>query len=206
MQAPKRHPGRDPSLDELDVANAVETILRVTGAWDEPPELDVRKTPMRVSRMYLRELLKAYRPLEETRLREGFTTFPTSGPQEMMTLGPIPFTSLCAHHLLPFAGSGYVGYLPNRRLVGLSKIPRVILHYAAKLQMQERLTSEITSFLQEMLKPRALIVLLDARHYCMECRGVKVAGVSTKTSAVRGLALTRPDVRSEFYRLLGVGH
>lgn len=152
--------------------------------------------------MYQDELLAGYKEGGSQALRKAFTTFPTGGAKEMVTEGPIAFTSLCAHHLLPFMGEAYVGYIPGRRLVGLSKIPRVVGFFAAKLQTQERLTTEIADFLVENLKPKGVIVLLRARHLCMEARGVKSPGVITRTSALRGLAM-KPGVKDEFYRNLG---
>ncbi len=172
------------------------------GAYEEPEFLDVRNTPDRVARMLLDELLGSYRPGALEDLRKCFTTFPTAGAEEMVTLGPIPFVSLCAHHVLPFVGEAFVGYIPGKRLVGLSKIPRVVKFFARKLQMQERLTKEIANFLETELSPRGVIVLMKARHFCMEARGVETAGVITRTSAVRGIAYSDPSVRTEFYRLL----
>lgn len=164
--------------------------------------MDVENTPARVARMWLDELASSYRPGALAALKERFTTFPVSGHQEMVTLGPIPFISTCAHHLLPFVGEAYVGYIPDDRLVGLSKIPRVVKFFSRKLQMQERLTTEIADFLEEQLHPKGMIVLMKARHFCMEARGVETPGVFTRTSALRGLAMTVPSVCEEFYRLL----
>ena len=149
------------------------------------------------------ELLASYQPGALDDLRKRFTTFPTGGAGEMVTEGPIPFFSLCAHHMLPFIGEAFVGYLPGDRLVGLSKIPRVVRFFSQKLQMQERLTMEIADFLDDELKPLGVIVVMRARHFCMEARGVRTPGVLTRTSALRGLAFRNPDVKREFYTLLG---
>ena len=174
------------------------------GAYEtEPDYLDVQNTPRRVARMLQDELLSGYREGGREALQRAFTTFPTGGAQEMVAEGPIPFVSLCAHHMLPFLGEGYVGYIPGCRLVGLSKIPRVVEFFSRKLQTQERLTMEIADFLMENLKPKGVIVLLRARHLCMEARGVRAPGVVTRTSALRGIA-GHPAVKSEFYRLLGL--
>ena len=152
--------------------------------------------------MLATELLGSYRPGALDELKERFTTFPAAGSSEMVTLGPIPFVSNCAHHVLPFLGEAFVGYIPGARLVGLSKIPRAVDFFSRKLQMQERLTTEIADFLEEELRPKGVIVLLKARHLCMEARGVRTPGVMTRTSALRGIAMTDDSVRVEFYRLL----
>lgn len=195
--------GPDPVSDlELKLAGAYEAVLRHAGAWDDDPTLlDVRKTPQRVARMMARELLSGYRPGALDDLWERFTTFPVSGPQELLVQGPIPCASLCAHHLLPFVGEAWVGYVPNRKLAGLSKFTRVVRHFARKLQMQERLTTQVADFLVEALDPKGLIVFIEARHFCMELRGVEAAGVFTRTSALRGIAM-KPAVKSEFLSLI----
>jgi GTP cyclohydrolase I len=172
------------------------------GGTQEPEHLDVGNTPLRVARALLEETLGSYRPGALGDLRKRFTTFPTAGAEEMVTLGPIPFSSTCAHHMMPFVGEAFVGYIPEAHLVGLSKIPRTVKHFSRKLQTQERLTMEIADFLQEELAPKGVIVLMKARHFCMEARGVECAGVITRTSALRGIAMTDPDVKLEFYRLL----
>ena len=166
--------------------------------------MDVQNTPARVARMLHDELLAAYRPGALDDLVRRFTTFPAAGkqPHPMVTEGPIPFISMCAHHVLPFAGEAFVGYVPGDRLVGLSKIPRVVKFFSRKLQMQERLTEEVADFLTEHLQPKGVIVLMKARHFCMEARGVETPGVITRTSALRGIAFEDPAVREEFYRLL----
>lgn len=204
MQHPRRrtgtgHPGA-PARANLELV--VEQFLRELGAYADDPELlDIANTPKRVAKMYMEELLSSYKEDALTKLKAGFTMFPTGASHEMVTVGPIAFTSLCAHHLLPFAGQAHVGYIPNERLVGLSKIPRTVEFFSRKLQLQERLTTQIADFLETMLEPQGLIVLLEARHQCMECRGVKTPAAVTRTSALRGEARAA-EVKSEFYYLL----
>lgn len=152
--------------------------------------------------MLSEETLAGSRPDALVDLKTRLTTFRTRGASEMVTQGPLPFYSTCAHHLLPFMGNFWVGYIPNDKLVGLSKFARVIDHFARRLQMQEHLTTEVADFLNALLAPKAVIVLCEARHMCMEVRGVGVAGALTKTSALRGLAMSDPAVRSEFYTLI----
>lgn len=152
--------------------------------------------------MFRDELLSSYRDGALDDLNQRFTLFETKGSHEMVTVGPVPFSSLCAHHLLPFHGVAHVGYIPGKWLVGLSKIPRVVEHFARLLQMQERMTTQIADYLDDNLHPQGLIVLVEARHLCMECRGVKTSGAITRTSALRGSAKSSSEVREEFYRLL----
>lgn len=151
--------------------------------------------------MLSEEMLSSYLPGAEEELRKRLTVFPSEGAQEMVTLSPIPFVSLCAHHMLPFVGEAHVGYIPDKLIIGLSKIPRVVDFFSRKLQVQERMTTEIADYLVEYLKPRGVIVYLEARHLCMEARGVRKPGVVTKTSALRGIA-TQYAVKQEFYTLL----
>jgi len=152
--------------------------------------------------MFKDELLASYRDGALDDLNQRFTLFEARGSHEMVTVGPVPFSSLCAHHLLPFHGVAHVGYIPDKWLVGLSKIPRVVEHFARLLQMQERMTTQIADYLDANLHPQGLIVLVEARHLCMECRGVKTSGAITRTSALRGVAKSSSEVREEFYRLL----
>jgi GTP cyclohydrolase I len=183
----------------------LEELLVSLGVWEKAKRLDVENTPARVARMYQDELLAGYRPGALVELAKAFKTFPAGTSNEMVTQGPIPFVSLCAHHMLPFVGEMWVGYIPSKTLVGLSKLSRVLRHFSSQLQMQEHLTTQVADQLNDWLKPKALIVLVEARHYCMEARGVKVAGAVTKTSALRGSAMSEPEVRAEFYRLISMG-
>lgn len=115
------------------------------------------------------------------------STFPNdSGYTELVTVKSIPFYSLCAHHFLPFFGTAHVGYIPDERLAGLSKLPRVVDYYARRPQLQERLTAQVADLLQQRLRPVGVIVVLNARHLCMEMRGISRPGVTTRTCVVRG--------------------
>lgn len=148
------------------------------------------------------ELLASYKPEATDRFMDSLTWFPANGKQEMVIETGVPIYSLCAHHMLPFFGVAHVGYIPEERIFGLSKIPRVIDFFSRKLQMQERLTSEVADFLHDYLGAKAVIVVMECRHFCMESRGVQKAGVTTKTSALRGIAETQPHVKEEFLRLI----
>jgi GTP cyclohydrolase IA len=150
-------------------------------------------TPRRVAAAYA-ELLT---PLPFTP-----TTFPNDeGYDELVVARSIPFSSLCRHHLLPFSGVAHVGYLPGERIIGLSKLARVVELFARDLQTQERLTAQVAGWLQERLEPRGAGVVVDAEHLCMSIRGVQAPGVRTVTSALRGRVRDDPRTRAEFLAL-----
>jgi len=156
--------------------DAVAHLLRALGRDLSDPNL--ADTPRRVA-WALDEALRRD-PIE-------LTTFPnTEGYDELVLVRDIPFESLCAHHLLPFRGVAQVGYLPGDRLIGLSKLARVVTHFAHDLQLQERLTSQIADFLQTSLDARGVGVVIDAEHLCMSIRGVRATGAQTRTSRFTG--------------------
>lgn len=155
----------------------------------------LRETPARMARAYA-ELL-APEPFE-------LTTFPNdAGYDELVLVRAIPFRTICEHHLLPFAGVAHVGYLPGERILGLSKLARVVGHFAARPQTQERLTRQIANHLDAGLNPLGVGVVLDAEHTCMTLRGVKAIGATTVTSALLGTLRTDPRSRAEFLSLVG---
>lgn len=169
------------------------------------PLLDLENTPARVTRMWSEELLYGYTPEAAARLEAKFKTFPTTeGREGMVVESGISFTSTCAHHLLPFTGVAHFGYVPRERIMGLSKVAWVVDHYAAQLQLQERMTNQVAEYLNEKLDPVALIVVTEAVHQCMACRGPRKAGVVTTTAALRGKAWDG-EVRQEFYTLIRRG-
>lgn len=130
-------------------------------------------------------------------------TFPVDDVDEMVHLGPIPFTALCEHHLLPFTGHAHIAYIPQGgRVVGVSKLARVVEHFACQLQIQERMTTQVADALVEHLDPRGVGVIVKATHSCMELRGVRKAGASMSTSALRGAIREQPDTRAEFLTLV----
>lgn len=128
---------------------------------------------------------------------------------EMVFVGCIPFYSTCEHHLAPFFGVAHVGYIPSGSIVGLSKLPRLVECFARRLSVQERITTQIAEALTTVLKPTGVGVVLQARHMCMESRGINRPGTVTTTSALRGKLKTEPDTRAEFYKMIdqakGVG-
>ncbi len=152
-----------------------------------------RDTPRRMARMY-----------EELLTPEPFdaTTFPNdAGYDELVVARDIPFHSLCEHHLLPFSGVAHVGYLPGERIIGLSKLARVVDHFARALQVQERLTTQVAGWLQRELSPKGVGVVLEAEHQCMTIRGVQKPGSTTVTSALHGLVRDDSRTRAEFLAL-----
>lgn len=163
--------------------------------------LDINNTPRRVAKMYKRELLTSYQPQAEEKLAQRFTCFGSDGSDALVTIGPIDFTSLCAHHLLPFVGRAYVGYLPGDLLIGASKIPRAVEHYSRMLQIQERMARQIAEFVQEQSQARVVIALLIAQHHCMVCRGVKQQNVRMVTTAISPMEMTSDrGIINEFYQ------
>ena len=156
---------------------------------------DLHDTPRRVAAMY-EELLtpKDFNP----------TTFPNDdGYDELVLAKDIPFTSLCAHHALPFSGVSHVGYLPGERILGLSKLARIVHYYSRSLQVQERLTKQVADWLERELAPRGVGVVIEAEHMCMTIRGVQAAGSKTVTSTMYGLLRERVATRQEFLSLIG---
>ncbi|MFL5841273.1 MAG: GTP cyclohydrolase I FolE [Thermoleophilaceae bacterium] len=181
----------DRVLDRPAAEEAVTQLLVALGADIADPQL--RETPRRMAQAYA-ELLtpKPFRP----------TTFPNEdGYDELVLVRSIPFHSLCMHHLLPFHGIAHVGYLPGDRIVGLSKLARVVELFARDLQLQERMTTQIADWLQEELSPKGVGVVLEAEHMCMALRGVQTYGAKTVTSALHGLVRDDPRTRQEFLAL-----
>jgi GTP cyclohydrolase I len=154
-------------------------------------------TPRRVAKMYL-EMFHGLREGAEPKI----TTFPNEeGYHHMVIEKEIPFYSMCAHHFVPFYGHAHIAYIPESEVVGLSKLPRILEFYAKRPQLQERLTEQVAEFLWTRLEPQGVMVVIEARHLCVEMRGVKKAGALTTTSALRGCFADRL-VREEFLALL----
>lgn len=157
---------------------------------------ELRDTPGRMARAYA-ELFDA-RPLR-------LTTFPNDeGYDELVLARDIPFRTVCEHHLLPFSGVAYVGYLPGERILGLSKLARLVHHFAARPQTQERLTKQVADCLLTRLQAQGVGVVLEAEHSCMTLRGVRAHGAKTVTSALLGTLRSDPRSRAEFFALTGV--
>ena len=155
------------------------------------------ETPLRVAKMYL----EIFGSLEADREPE-ITTFPNDQQySNMVTVKDIPFFSVCSHHLIPFFGTAHLAYVPDREIIGLSKLARIVEFYSKTPQIQERLTEQVIDFIEEKIRPIGCMVVLEARHLCMEMRGVEKPGALTITSAVRG-SFKNKIVREEFLDLL----
>ena len=179
------------------IEKAVLEILKEIG--EDPERQGLQKTPERISKMY-------------KKLTSGYSVSPqevVNGAifeekyDEMVIVRDIEFYSLCEHHLLPFFGKCHVAYIPNGKIIGLSKIPRIVEVFARRLQVQERMTVQIADFLDDILRPDGIAVVAEAYHLCMAMRGVKKADASMVTSSMRGSFKEDQRTRAEFLRLIG---
>ncbi len=181
-----------PGIDRRAAERAVRDLLVALGRDVHEPGL--RDTPRRVAAAFS-ELL-SHDPV-------SMTTFPNdAGYDELVVVRDIPFHSLCMHHLLPFHGVAHVAYLPDRRIVGLSKLARVVEHFSRDLQLQERLTMQVACCLDEHLAPKGVGVVIEAEHLCMSLRGVRKTGSRTSTSALLGSLRDDARTRQEFLSLV----
>ncbi len=184
-----------PTVDVAAAERAVTALLRALGK--DPADPHLADTPRRVADAYA-ELLTG-RPF-------AMTTFPNDeGYDELVLVRDVPVQSLCEHHLLPFSGIAHIGYLPGERILGLSKLARVVELFARDLQVQERLTQQVADWLQDSLAPRGVGVVIEAEHSCMTLRGVRAPGARTTTSALHGLLRDDARSRAEFFALTRVG-
>ncbi|MEU5595096.1 GTP cyclohydrolase I FolE [Streptomyces sp. NPDC020298] len=180
-------------IDLAAAQDAAGRFLRALGVSTDSESL--RGTPGRMARAYAE--LFSPRPFD-------LTTFPNDeGYDELVLARRIPVRSVCEHHLLPFVGTAHVGYLPGGRILGLSKLARVVEHFACRPQVQERLTKQVADWLQTHLEPKGVGVVIEAEHTCMTLRGVQAGGSSTMTSSMLGLLRTDARSRSEFLALTG---
>ncbi len=179
------------------VAEAVKAILQAVG--EDPQREGLLDTPNRVARAY-DELLVGYRVDPKELLNNALfdVTY-----KEMVIVTDIDFYSLCEHHMLPFIGKAHVAYIPNEKVVGLSKIPRLVEVYARRLQIQERMTQQIAEVIEELLNPLGVAVVVDGLHLCMAMRGVKKSNARMRTSALRGTFAENPKTRAEFMDHIG---
>jgi GTP cyclohydrolase I len=182
-------------LDREKIMVAVHAILEAIG--EDPTREGLRDTPRRVAEMY-EELFSGLNSDPAEHLAVGFEEH----HKEMIVLRDIPFNSVCEHHLLPFVGKAHVGYIPAGRIVGLSKLARVVEGFARRPQLQERLTSQIADAITDAIQPRGVGVVIEAQHFCMIVRGVKKPGSVMVTSAMRGLFRSNPPTRSEFLEFI----
>ena len=189
------HRDTEVRVDHKRIAAAVREIFLAIG--ENPDREGLKETPNRVARMYA-ELTAGLRCDPSEHLR----TFFTENYDEMVVLRDVPFHSLCEHHLLPFEGKAHIAYLPDGKVVGLSKLARVVDAFALRPQLQERLTVQIADLLMEKLSAKGVVVVIEAVHSCMTCRGVKKPGSVMVTSALRGECCTNGSTRAEVMSLL----
>jgi GTP cyclohydrolase I len=184
----------DHGPDRERATHAVAELLAALGRDASSPHL--AETPRRVADAFIEML---------TPKDFALTTFPNDeGYDELVLVRDIPFHSLCEHHLLPFTGVAHIGYLPGERILGLSKLARVLEFFARDLQVQERLTKQVADWLANELSPRGVGVVIEAEHLCMSLRGVHVGGSRTTTSALHGVIREDARTRDEFFALCGL--
>ncbi|WP_410775710.1 GTP cyclohydrolase I FolE [Ectobacillus funiculus] len=175
--------------------NAVRELIELCG--DDPDRDGLEETPYRVLKAFL-EYTEGYREDPKAHLMKTFDV----DHQELVLVRDIEFHSMCEHHFAPFFGVAHVGYIPNEKITGLSKIARLVEGYAKRFQVQERMTTEIVEAIEEILEPKGIMVVIEAKHMCMCGRGIKKSNASTVTSSVRGIFADQPDARAEFLSLL----
>ena len=185
------------NVTQDDVEQAVRTILHRIG--ENPDREGLLETPARVARAY-KSYFSGYDQNPEEYLRKTFEE--AAGYDEMVLLRNIPFQSHCEHHMAPIVGHAWVGYVPQTRVVGISKLARVVEAFANRLQIQERLTAEIANVIERVLQPQGVAVVLKASHHCISARGVKKHGVDLTTSRMLGCFRTDPMSRQEFLAMV----
>ncbi len=186
-------------MDKEKIERAVRDILEAIG--EDPDREGLKETPKRVANMY-EEILGGINQSAEEHLK----IFNEPGNDEMVIVRDIPLYSMCEHHLLPFVGKAHIAYIPNEgRIIGLSKLARIVNVYAKRLQVQERLTAEVADFLYIKLGAKSVAVIIEAEHLCMTMRGARAAGAKTETSALRGYVRSDAKLRAEVMSLLTGG-
>jgi GTP cyclohydrolase I len=192
-------PASTNSSDKLTQANIFMDAIRqlVTLCGDDPNRDGLEETPFRVLKAFL-ENTEGYREDPKQHLLKTFDV----AHQELILVKNIEFYSICEHHFAPFFGAAHVGYIPNVKITGLSKIARMVEGYAKRFQVQERLTTQVVEAMEEILQPKGIMVVIEAKHMCMCGRGIKKSNASTVTSSVRGIFADQPSARTEFLTLL----
>ena len=186
-------------MDKEKIERAIRDILEAIG--EDPDREGLKETPKRVANMY-EEIFSGISQSPEEHLK----IFHEQGNEELVIVRDIPLYSMCEHHLLPFVGKAHIAYIPNDgKIIGISKLARIVNVYARRLQVQERLTAEIADFLYKELAAKSVAVIVEAEHLCMTMRGVRAAGAKTETSALRGYVRSDAKVRAEVMSLLNGG-
>jgi GTP cyclohydrolase IA len=199
IQLSKMHVPAKPSTPptQIDVETALRRILEWIG--EDPDRDGLAETPKRLRRAY-RQYFCGYEEDPEQVLRKTFAE--VDGYDEMIVLRGVTFESHCEHHIAPIIGRAWVGYIPDRRVVGISKLARVVEIFSKRLQIQERLTAQIANAVEEVLKPRGVAVVVKAAHHCMIDRGVRKRGADLVTSRMLGVFRDQPATRQEFLSLV----
>lgn len=183
-------------MDKERIENAVREILIAVG--EDPDRAGLIETPRRVANMY-EEIFAGLHESPAQHLK----FFDEKSNDEMVIVRDIPFASMCEHHLLPFVGKAHIAYIPSdNRIIGLSKLARIVDNFAKRPQVQERLTHDIADFLDENMKPQGVAVIIEAEHMCMTIRGARASGSKTQTSALRGIMKSDARTRAEALALL----
>lgn len=199
LTAPLDADAQRPTREEAE--RAVRTLIRWAG--DNPDREGLVDTPERVVRAY-EEWFSGYTTDPREILQRTFEE--TDGYDEMVILRDVRFESFCEHHIAPILGRAHVAYLPNNRVVGISKLARVVEAYAKRLQIQEKMTAQIANAIQDVLDPQGVAVVIEAQHQCMTTRGVHKPGVAMITSRMLGTFRHNPETRREFLALIGQTH
>lgn len=186
----------DRPISQAEAEAAVRTLIQWAG--DDPAREGLVDTPARVARSY-RELFAGYDECPRAYLERTFEE--VAGYDELVVLRDIRFVSFCEHHMLPVVGKAHVGYLPTNRVVGISKLARVVKGFGRRLQIQEKMTADIAQAIQEILHPKGVGVVIEAEHACMTLRGVNQPGANLSTSRLLGVVRDDPRTREEFLRL-----
>lgn len=183
-------------MDKEKIEKAVREILIAVG--EDPNRAGLKETPRRVANMYE----EMFAGLSQDP-RQHLKLFDEKSNDEMVIVRDIPFSSMCEHHLLPFVGKAHIAYIPsNNKIIGLSKLARIVDNFAKRPQVQERLTHDIADFLEESLSPKGVAVIIEAEHMCMSIRGARASGSKTQTSALRGIIRSDARTRAEALALL----
>ena len=180
----------------MNIRDIIKNMIQYIG--DDVKREGLRETPMRVEKA-MEKMFEGY----NKKPADVLTVFDDENYDEMIVVKDIEFYSVCEHHMLPFFGKAHIGYIPNGKIIGLSKLPRLVEIFARRLQNQERLTSQIARGLNDLLKPLGVGVVLEAQHFCMMARGVEKQNSVVLTSAQLGIFKKKEKTRSEFLRLIG---
>jgi len=190
------------NIIENEFPKCMELIIQILKAiGDDPGREGLKDTPYRVVKSW-KELFEGYKQNPKEILSAVFEDGMNVMTDEIVMCKNIPFFSMCEHHMLPFSGVAHIGYLPSKKVVGLSKLARLVDCFGRRLQIQEKMTSQIADSLMENLQPQGVGVIIEAQHLCMQCRGVKKTGSVMVTSAMRGKFKSQSVTRSEFLSLI----